>query len=791
MRIKFGTRLTFLLLALFVLVQLPTFLAFYLATRQNALADARTRLESAGRTFNELLRARGTQLLDAVQVTTSDFGFRTAVATEDSATIQTALNNNGRRIGADLTLLLALDGRVISSADAEGNPIDTGAWNDVVRAAAQKRDISAMRVIDGKPYQIVMVPVFAPARIAWVAMGFALDQGLAQNLKNLALVEITFVGGDANGQIWSRSTLPNLDSAQTALLLAGAAGDKGGDKSGVQRLVLGGKDYFTLWQPLAAGSAVLQLPADAALSGFDALERQLLILAALSLAASLGGAVWLSRNVTQPVAKLATAARRIEAGNYREEVNVAHDDELGDLADMFNNMQLGISRREDQIAFQAFHDTLTGLPNRASLQKHLADALEISRATRQPLALLMLDIDRFKEINDTMGHATGDIVLIEVGRRLRTALRPGDVLARFGGDEFVAILHQIDEFGMAAFAERISAVVSQPLRAGSMEFFLNASIGVAKFPQHGERPEELLRRADIAMYDAKQSRKSYSVYEEGRDAVHLYRLSLLSDLRRAIGTPELELYYQPAQDLHHAQIHRVEALLRWTHPEHGPISPADFIPLAEQSGLIRLITDWVLHEAIRQCAEWSEAGLDVGVAINLSAVDLGSGYLPDLLANHLGRYGVEPRRITLEITETAVMRDGTGAVDVLDRLKACGVRIAIDDFGTGYSSLSHLKRLPVDVLKIDKSFVMDMANDEDDAVIVRSTIELAHNMGLKVVAEGVETREAMAMLEGLHCDSVQGYLICLPLAADKATAWLRRASPRASITVLAERQKSV
>ncbi|MEP6939590.1 MAG: sensor domain-containing phosphodiesterase [Rudaea sp.] len=787
MRLRFGTRLTFLLLVLFVMVQLPTFSAFYLATRQNALTEARTRLDSAGRTFNELLRARGTQLLDAVQVTTSDFGFRRAVATEDSPTIRSALYNNGHRIGADLTLLLSLDGHVISSADADGKPIDAGDWSAVVKEAAQKKDIASMRVIGGKPYQIVMVPVFAPARIAWVAMGFALDQDLAQSLKNLALVDITFVGNGADGQVWSRSTLPDLDAAQAALLLSGSVGDK----SAVHQLELGGKEYFTLLQPLAAGTAVLQLPTAAALSGFDLLERQLLILAALSLAASLCGAVWLSRNVTHPVAKLATAARRIEEGNYREEVSVSHDDELGDLAGMFNNMQLGISRREEQIAFQAFHDTLTGLPNRASLQKHLSDALEIARATRQPLALMMLDIDRFKEINDTMGHATGDIVLIEVGRRLRTALRPGDVLARFGGDEFVAILQQIDEAGVVAFAARVSTVVSQPLRAGSMEFFLDASIGVAKFPQHGERAEELLRRADIAMYDAKQSRKAFTVYEEGRDAVHLYRLSLLSDLRRAIGTSELELYYQPALDLHHPQIHRFEALLRWTHPQHGPISPADFIPLAEQSGLIRLITDWVLHEAIRQCAEWRDAGLDVGIAINLSAVDLGSGHLPDLLANHLGRYGVEPKRITLEITETAVMRDGTGAVEVLDRLKACGVRIAIDDFGTGYSSLSHLKRLPVDVLKIDKSFVMDMANDEDDAVIVRSTIELAHNMGLKVVAEGVETREAMAMLESLHCDSVQGYFICLPLAADKATSWLRRATPLASVTVLAERQKSV
>jgi diguanylate cyclase (GGDEF)-like protein len=785
MRIRFGARLTMLLLVLFAMVQLPTFTAFYLATRQNALDEARTRLESAGRTFNELLASRGKQLLDAVQITTSDYEFKKAVAIGDNPTIRSVLYNNGHRVGADLSILLALDGHIVASVDGQGATIELGDWSGLLHEAEQQLDVSTWRVVGGKPYQFVMVPVLAPTRIAWIGMGFALDERLAQNLKNLALVDITFLGNDGRQQMWSQSTLPALSANDAAILLAGATGAKT-----VRRLTIGREDYFTLWQPLAAGSAVLQFPADAALVGFDALERQLLVIALLSLVVSLAGAVWLSRNVTHPVALLAQAARRIEAGDYRDEVDIRHHDELGDLAGVFNNMQLGIARREEQIAYQAFHDTLTGLPNRASLQKRLAESLEKARHSRQPLSLMMLDIDRFKEINDTMGHATGDMLLIEVGRRLRATLRPGDILARFGGDEFVAVLHDIDGAEMDTLAERIAAIVSLPLRAGSMELVLDASIGLAQFPQHGERAEELLRRADIAMYDAKQSHKPFKFYEEGRDAVHLYRLSLLNDLRRAIGNEELELYYQPSVGLQQRKDHHVEALLRWTHPQHGAISPSDFIPLAEQSGLIRTITDWVLHEAIKQCAAWSDMGLDVGVAINLSAVDLSSGYLPDLLAMHLGRYGVEPQRITLEITETAVMRDAANSLEVLNRLKACGVQLAIDDFGTGYSSLSHLKRLPVDVLKIDKSFVMDMARDEDDAVIVRSTIELAHNMGLRVVAEGVENKESLAMLTELKCDSVQGYLISLPLALEQATQWLRQATPSASVSVFPARHKT-
>jgi diguanylate cyclase (GGDEF)-like protein len=786
MRIRFGARLTLLLLTLFVMVQLPTFSAFYLATRQTALNEAQTRLELAGRTFNELLNYRGKQLLDTVQIICADFAFRKAVAIGDRPTVGSVLYNYGHRVGADVAVLLALDGHTVASVDDQGNPIETGNWIDLLHEAEQKQEVSTLRIIGGKPYQFVMVPVLAPTRIAWIGMGFALDEHLAQNLKRLAFVDVTFFGSDGHEQPWSRTTLPGLDKTDTTSLLAVA----NGKDTSVRRMQIGGEEYFTLVQPLAAGSAVLQFPTAAAMKGFDTLERQLLVIALLSFVTSLAGAVWLSRNVTQPVAQLAQAARRIEAGDYRDEVDVSHQDELGDLAGVFNSMQLGIARREEQIAYQAFHDTLTGLPNRASLQKRLAESLERARVLHQPLALMMLDIDRFKEINDTMGHATGDMLLIEIGRRIRATLRPGDILARFGGDEFVAVLHDVADADMDEFVQRIASIVSMPLRAGSMELVLDASIGLAQFPQHGERAEELLRRADIAMYDAKQSHKPFKFYEDGRDAVHLYRLSLLNDLRRAIGSEELELYYQPSLDLDQRKVHHVEALLRWTHPQHGAISPVDFIPLAEQSGLIRTITDWVMHEAIRQCAAWNDMGLDVSVAINLSAVDLSSGYLPDLLATHLGRYGVDSQRLTLEITETAVMRDAANSLEVLNRLKACGVQLAIDDFGTGYSSLSHLKRLPVDVLKIDKSFVMDMARDEDDAVIVRSTIELAHNMGLRVVAEGVESKEAMSMLTELHCDSVQGYLVSLPLALEQATQWLRQASPSASVRPFPSRHKT-
>ncbi|BFI95302.1 MAG: EAL domain-containing protein [Rhodanobacter sp.] len=776
MRIRFRERLTLLLLALFVLVQVPTFLAFYYATRQSALTAAESRLSSGARVFNDLLATRSNQLQDAVRITTSDFGFKQAVATGDTPTIHSVLYNQGHRIAADLTVLTRLDGHVVAALDANGQSLPISDWSALVAGTDQPTAGTSMAMIGGRPYQLVIVPVRAPTPIAWVGMGFALDDKLARSLKTLAGVEVTFFARDASGHRWLSSTLPDLDERAKATLLDAAL--SAGDTSGL--VTVGHREYFTRWQSMQSRSGrvgtLLQYSRTRALLVYRRLLRELVLIALGSLLASLFGALWLSRNVTRPVARLAEAARRIGRGDYQRTVPVTQNDELGELATAFNAMQRGIARREEQIAHAAFHDSLTALPNRARLQQVLAEALVRAKARQHMLGVLMLDLDRFKEINDTMGHAIGDRVLIEIGRRLQAGLREGDMLARFGGDEFVLLLEGEDADSLRLHMAALADCVSDSIDIDSAELFVDASIGVALFPEHGNTVEDLLRRADIAMYDAKQSRLRLQMYRPGRDAEHLHRLSLVHDLRRAVPNGELELYYQPKMQLRSRRIAHVEALLRWRHPQHGLVPPDDFIPLAENSGLIRTLTDWVMHEVIRQCSAWHAAGLDIGIALNLSAMDLGSGELPDLLARHLARYRLDPSRLILEITETAVMRDAFYSLEVLNRLKACGVQLAIDDFGTGYSSLSHLKRLPVDELKIDKSFVMGMAEDEDDAVIVRSTIELAHNMGLKVVAEGVETEAAMALLDSYRCDSVQGYLISRPMNAADAAHWLASAN---------------
>jgi diguanylate cyclase (GGDEF)-like protein len=781
MELKFRSRMTVMLLGLFLLVQLPTFLAFYYATRQSAVTQAQTRLESGARVFSNLMQTRGAQLLDAVQLMTSDFGFKQAVATGDTPTIHSVLYNQEHRITADLVVLSGLDGKVVASLDGSGRPLEVGNWPNLLEEAERRQQWSTVSMIGGKPYQLVIVPVKAPTRIAWLGMGFALDAKLAGNLKSLARLDVTFLAQPRQGATWSSSTLASMGPEQAASLLKLAPSP--GTATLPKLVRLGRGDYFTLWQPLSGNDdaqvgAVLQFSLDQALQTYRALERELILIALLSFFGSLVGGLWLSRHVTRPVSNLAVAVRRIEQGNYEMDVGIVRDDELGDLAGSFNRMQRGIAQREQQIAHQAYHDNLTTLPNRASLQLQLDRAIDTAKTRGHMLAVLMLDIDRFKEINDTMGHAIGDRVLIEMGRRLRASLDDKDMLARFGGDEFVVLI----EGGSIGQIEQVAAALCEtatlPMRIDAMELFLDASLGMAVYPEHGITAEELLRRADIAMYDAKQAHMRMQVYQTGRDAVHLYRLSLVNDLRRAIPNGELELYYQPKLNLGSRQVRHVEALLRWNHPQHGQIPPDEFIPLAEHSGIIRMLTDWVMHEVIRQCAAWSAQRLDIGVALNLSAMDLGCGDLPELLSVHLATYQVDPARIILEVTETAVMRDAVYALEVLNRLRACGVKLAIDDFGTGYSSLSHLKRLPVNELKIDKSFVMTMAEDNDDAVIVRSTIELAHNMGLKVVAEGVEDTRTLEMLRGYRCDVAQGYLISRPLPVGQLTEWLRHSHTR-------------
>ncbi|MDQ1436832.1 MAG: hypothetical protein QOK43_461 [Acidimicrobiaceae bacterium] len=425
---------------------------------------------------------------------------------------------------------------------------------------------------------------------------------------------------------------------------------------------------------------------------------------------------------------------------------------------------------------QALHDALTDLPNRRLFRDRVNQAVVNARRANRPVAVMIIDLDRFKEVNDTLGHHIGDILLQLVATRLQSTLREGDTIARLGGDEFAVLLPMVSgAVAAAGVAEKLVQALEAPFTIRSWAFDIDASIGIAVSPEHGDTVDTLMQRADVAMYLAKENRTGLELYSAERDRHSPRRLALLSDLRRALDDDTLRLHYQPKADMRTGGIRGVEALLRWTHTEHGPIPPDEFIPLAEHTGLIRPLTLYVLDQALAQCRIWNDTGVPIGVAVNLSVRNLYDPSFADEVAALLDRHGVPAGRLELEITESVIMADPMRAMAVLARLSDLGVGLSLDDFGVGYSSLAYLKRLPVTEIKIDKSFVMNISNDESDAMIVRSTIGLARSLGMRVVAEGVESEETWARLVSLGCDIAQGYYLCRPKPAEEITPWLAAA----------------
>ncbi|MEU4700294.1 EAL domain-containing protein [Nonomuraea dietziae] len=429
-----------------------------------------------------------------------------------------------------------------------------------------------------------------------------------------------------------------------------------------------------------------------------------------------------------------------------------------------------LSMRRDH---QAMHDELTGLPNRKMLIVSTEEALAEARHDER-VGLFLIDLDRFKEVNDTMGHPVGDRLLQMVAHRLTHSVRPGDVVARLGGDEFAVLLPSIrDSHAAREVAARLRAALTEPVRLEGMTFDMDGSVGIALFPDHAPDFELLLQRADVAMYLAKEGRTGVELYQQDKDRNSPERLGLLGDLRRAVDNRELRLHYQPKVDLATGEVRGMEALLRWRHPVRGPIPPDDFIPLAEQSYLMRQLTEYVIDAVMEQAARWWHTGLQVQISVNVSARDLLDSALPDQLEAGLSRFRLPPEAIQLEVTERILMGDQAYTHETIKALAALGVPLALDDFGTGYSSFIRLQRLAASEVKIDASFVQRLSSSEDDERIVRSIVDLVRSLGLRSVAEGVETEEVALKLTGMGCDMGQGWLFGRPMAPADATVWLR------------------
>jgi diguanylate cyclase (GGDEF)-like protein len=423
---------------------------------------------------------------------------------------------------------------------------------------------------------------------------------------------------------------------------------------------------------------------------------------------------------------------------------------------------------------QAMHDGLTDLPNRMMLFARLAEALEVARNEGRLIALLLMDLDRFKDVNDTFGHHFGDVLLKQVAFRLRNQLHIDDTVARLGGDEFAIVLTSaLDANAVAMTARRILNTLEKPFIVEGQVLEVGASIGIALYPNHGSDARTLMRRADVAMYATKQANSGFMFHErDEQEARRPDQLSLVVEMRGGIERNEFELYYQPKRHLRSGLMTRAEVLMRWNHPTRGLLIPVSFIPIAERTGLIKMMTDWILDRALQQCREWQDAGAPVHIAVNVSAKSLLEETLPSKVLSLLEKWNVDPRFLKIEITESSIMADPAHALAIMSMLQSMGVRLSVDDFGTGYSSLTHLRQLPIDEIKIDKSFVMGMLTSDADAAIVRTVIDLAHNLGKQVCAEGVENPETLQRLEEMGCDLAQGYYISRPVPAAALMTWL-------------------
>ncbi len=770
-----SSRIVALSLLLLLLVQAAVFSVVRISIEQSARRQVGQELVVGERIWRRLLEQNAQKLSQGATLLAADYGFRSAVSSGDVETIRSALENNGERIGATVTALLdtALTLRAV------GESRDQAALAPMLRELAESLSRnprgSLVALVGRLPYQFVMVPMKAPVLVGWVMMGFPVNQKLVDDMRALSDMHLAIISQAAgeSGRIVVSTLTPGA-----LLALQAIQGD-------VVELPVGDDRLVARSVKLDAGlqgsvRTLLLRSVNEVVAPFRQAQVALAWITAMGVVLFGIGSVFAARRVTTPLRSLVGATHRLARGQY--DVPMEHTDrhdEIGGLAKAFDAMRVDIGAQQAEIRKLAYWDRLTGLPNRArfreAVQREIDSEGAVSEMGKGNLAVVMLDIDRFKHVNDVLGYSFGDLLLSAVAKRLTEQnLRAGDMVARLGGDEFAVLLANSDAANALAVAQRIAKSFEQPLAFEDQTVDLSASIGIACWPMHASDADTLLSRAEVAMYAAKSKTTVMQLYDPGLDSSSAQTLSLLSELRRAVEQGELRLFLQPKLALADSRVVAAEALVRWQHPHRGLVPPLDFIPFAEQTGFVRQLTLWVFEQAVRLWGDLQRGANPMHIAINLSTRDLLDLDFPNRLDAILARHAVAANAFCLEITESAIMDDPQRAQATLHRLSAMGFKLSIDDFGTGYSSLAYLKSLPVDELKIDKSFVMNMEKDDDDAKIVRSTIDLAHNLGLTVVAEGVENALIWGKLKELSCDEAQGYFMSKPLPASEFVAWCER-----------------
>ena len=769
-----SARIVALTLVPLLLVQAAVFSVLRLSIEQSARRQIVQELMVGERVWRRVLDQNAQKLSQGATLLAADYGFRAAVSSGDTETIRSALDNNGARIGATVTALLDTSLALRAVGDGQDSDALQPILSALSQPASRTPQSTLIALVGQTPYQFVVVPLKAPLTIGWVLMGFPINQALAFDMRQLSEMHLAVMSRMPAGKDKVHiSTLP----PEGLLALAALPGDATEIKVGGDTLVI--RDISLNASVGEVHTLLMRSYADV-VAPFRQAQVALAWITAMGVLLFGAASVYAARRVTTPLRSLVNAANRLGKGQYDTPMeHTERQDEIGGLSKAFDHMRINIAAQQAEIRQLAYWDRLTGLPNRARFRDAVEQAIDNQRASADPtknaIAVIMLDIDRFKHVNDVLGYSFGDLLLRAVAKRLnRNDMRAGDMVARLGGDEFAVLLVQSDASTAMGVAQRIAKSFELPLAFEDQTVDLSAGIGIACWPAHAGDADTLLSHAEVAMYAAKTRTVVAVVYDPALDSSSAQTLSLLSELRHAVDDGELRLFLQPKLSLSDGTVVAAEALVRWQHPVRGLVPPMEFIPFAEQTGFVRQLTLWMMEEVARLWNSLQSAEVHMRVAINLSTRDLLDLDFPVRLEALLAKHKVLSSSFCLEITESAIMDDPLRAEATLNRLSEMGFKLSIDDFGTGYSSLAYLKRLPVDELKIDKSFVMRMDKDDSDAKIVRSTIDLAHNLGLTVVAEGVENALIWDKLKELQCDEAQGFFMSKPLPVPDFLAWRER-----------------
>jgi len=772
---RLQSRIVAVFLGLLLIIQVVSFVFIQDGVNENVNRSVHAELKQKESIFIRLLQHQAEELTEIAQAVRANPMWNDQI-TGTQTNMRAQLLDHLRELPLARIMVL----------DQQGQMHDTGTTNPTAYAMAMQSlieqnkqhplDPTMVLLIDGQPVQMRTLAL-NDTQQTWVAVSTPVDQRVLADMHLLSGLDTVLMHRNTQGD-WSVVGANQAASQWPSIAQAWESGN-GVVNSHYAQLTVGKADYsmhtFALpsSQDREAITALLLSPMDRALAPFEPLKYKLLLLSAFGLVVFGIGGFLTAKRITSPLRMLTGLARRLEKGDFGAQVRLTSNDEVGELAQSFESMRLAIQLREGEIRRLAYHDALTDLPNREQFRHDIRKAITKADKDNSACAVLLLDIDRFKHINDVLGHRFGDRLLRALAIRLRQeVLLSEDILARLSGDEFGILLHAQDSNAARGVAERVQKALERPITLDDHTVDLGAGIGIAACPANGLDADVLLSRAEVAMYVAKARKSGTECYHPGLDASSEESLTLLSELRYAVDHHQLRLYLQPKVDAATGRVIGGEALVRWLHPERGLVPPMRFIPFAEQVGFIRVLTNWMLEEASKMARDLAAAGMPMKLSVNLSTRDLMDQDLPARIQKLVSKYNIKPALLCLEITESAIMDDPQRAMQTLERLSEMGFLLSIDDFGTGYSSLAYLKKLPVNELKIDQSFVMSMERDLQDTKIVRSTIELAHNLGLSVVAEGVESAKCWKLLKELDCDELQGYFIAKPMPGEEFVAWV-------------------